>query len=120
MSRALAEDVARAFDDANADPASRVIVSTSEGRGDCKDHRQPESEAEARDPRHRPGRQARRRRDSRLGRVRRIQMGAELRLRRLGRGRTRLLPRSGTWRLRDERVTMLLPAMVGLANAREM
>jgi enoyl-CoA hydratase/carnithine racemase len=54
MNRALVDDVARAFDDANADPATRAIVFTGEGRAFCagddrKDHRHPESEAEARD-----------------------------------------------------------------------
>jgi enoyl-CoA hydratase/carnithine racemase len=54
MTRALVDDVARAFDDANADPATRAIVFTGEGRAFCagddrKDHRHPESEAAARD-----------------------------------------------------------------------
>ena len=54
MNRALVDDVARAFDDANADPGTRVIVFTGEGRAFCagddrKDHRHPDSEAEARD-----------------------------------------------------------------------
>lgn len=54
MNRALIDDVARAFDDANADPETRAIVFTGEGRAFCagddrKDHRHPDSEAEARD-----------------------------------------------------------------------
>jgi len=54
MNRALVDDVARAFDDANADPATRVILFTGEGRAFCagddrKDHRHPAGEAEARD-----------------------------------------------------------------------
>jgi enoyl-CoA hydratase/carnithine racemase len=54
MNRALVDDVARAFDDANADPATRVILFTGEGRAFCagddrKDHSHPESEAEARE-----------------------------------------------------------------------
>ena len=54
MNRALVDDVARAFDDANADPGTRAILFTGEGRAFCagddrKDHRHPESEAEARD-----------------------------------------------------------------------
>ena len=54
MNRALVDDVARAFDEANADPATRAIVFTGEGRAFCagddrKDHRHPESEAEALD-----------------------------------------------------------------------
>jgi enoyl-CoA hydratase/carnithine racemase len=54
MNRALVDDVARAFDDANADPATRAIVFTGEGRAFCagddrKEHRHPESEDEARD-----------------------------------------------------------------------
>jgi enoyl-CoA hydratase/carnithine racemase len=53
MNRALIEDVARAFDDANADPATRAILFTGEGRAFCagddrRDHTHPESEAEAR------------------------------------------------------------------------
>ena len=54
MSRALLDDVARAFDDANADPATRAIVFTGEGRAFCAgddrhEHVHPESEEEARD-----------------------------------------------------------------------
>jgi enoyl-CoA hydratase/carnithine racemase len=54
MNRALVDDVARAFDDANADRATRAIVFTGEGRAFCagddrKDHRHPESESEARE-----------------------------------------------------------------------
>jgi enoyl-CoA hydratase/carnithine racemase len=54
MNRALVDDVACAFDDANADAATRAIVFTGEGRAFCagddrKDHRHPASEAEARD-----------------------------------------------------------------------
>ncbi len=54
MNRQLIDDVARAFDDANADPATRAIVFTGEGRAFCagddrQDHVHPESEAAARD-----------------------------------------------------------------------
>jgi len=54
MNRRLIEDVARAFDDANADPVTRAIVFTGEGRAFCAGddrhaHVHPESEAEARD-----------------------------------------------------------------------
>lgn len=53
MNRALIEDVARAFDDANADPATRAIVFTGEGRAFCAgddrhDHVHPGSVEEAR------------------------------------------------------------------------
>lgn len=52
MNRQLIEDVARAFDDANADPATRAIVLTGEGRAFCAgddrhEHAHPESEAAA-------------------------------------------------------------------------
>ena len=52
MNRALVDDVARAFDAANADPATRAILFTGEGRAFCagddrKDHRHPGSESEA-------------------------------------------------------------------------
>ncbi|MCO5147158.1 MAG: enoyl-CoA hydratase/isomerase family protein [Aquamicrobium sp.] len=54
MNRALLDDVARAFDEANADPATRAIVFTGEGRAFCAgddrhEHAHPESEEEARD-----------------------------------------------------------------------
>lgn len=54
MNRQLIDDVARAFDDANADAATRAIVLTGEGRAFCagddrRDHVHPESEEEARD-----------------------------------------------------------------------
>lgn len=53
MNRQLIEDVARAFDDANGDPATRAILFTGEGRAFCAgddrhDHVHPETEAEAR------------------------------------------------------------------------
>ncbi len=53
MNRALIDDVARAFDDANADPATKVIIFTGEGRAFCagddrREHAHPESEAQAR------------------------------------------------------------------------
>lgn len=53
MNRQLIDDVARAFDDANADQATRVIVFTGKGRAFCagddrKAHVHPESEEEAR------------------------------------------------------------------------
>jgi enoyl-CoA hydratase/carnithine racemase len=54
MNRQLIDDVAVAFDDAHADPATRVIVFTGAGRAFCagddrRDHVQPADEAEARD-----------------------------------------------------------------------
>ena len=54
MNRQLIDDVAMAFDDANADPATRVILFTGIGRAFCagddrKAHVHPESEEEARD-----------------------------------------------------------------------
>jgi enoyl-CoA hydratase/carnithine racemase len=54
MNRQLIDDVARAFDDANADDATRVIIFTGEGRAFCagddrRQHVHPESEADARD-----------------------------------------------------------------------
>ncbi|UCH75981.1 MAG: enoyl-CoA hydratase/isomerase family protein [Rhodospirillales bacterium] len=54
MNRQLIDDVARAFDDANADPGTRAIVFTGMGRAFCagddrKAHVHPESEEEARD-----------------------------------------------------------------------
>jgi enoyl-CoA hydratase/carnithine racemase len=54
MNRALIDDVARAFDDANACPDTKVIVFTGEGRAFCagddrREHVHPETEAEARD-----------------------------------------------------------------------
>lgn len=54
MNRQLIDDVAEAFDDANADPATRVILFTGIGRAFCagddrKAHVHPESEEEARD-----------------------------------------------------------------------
>lgn len=54
MNRALIDDVARAFDRANADPATRAIVFTGNGAAFCagddrKAHVHPESEAQARD-----------------------------------------------------------------------
>ncbi|GMQ75942.1 MAG: enoyl-CoA hydratase/isomerase family protein [Gammaproteobacteria bacterium] len=54
MNRQLIDDVARAFDDANADPATRAMVFTGEGRAFCagddrREHVHPESEAQARD-----------------------------------------------------------------------
>lgn len=53
MNRQLIDDVARAFDDANADNATRAIVFTGEGRAFCagddrQDHAHPDSEADAR------------------------------------------------------------------------
>jgi len=53
MNRQLIDDVARAFDDANADPATRVIIITGEGRAFCAgddrhDHVHPENEEAAR------------------------------------------------------------------------
>ena len=52
MNRQLIVDVARAFDEANADEATRVILFTGAGRAFCAgddrhEHRHPESEAEA-------------------------------------------------------------------------
>ena len=54
MNRQLIDDVARAFNDANADPATRAIIFTGAGRAFCAgddrhEHVHPETEAEARD-----------------------------------------------------------------------
>jgi len=54
MNRQLIDDVARAFDDANADPDCRAILFTGEGRAFCagddrREHIHPSSEAEARE-----------------------------------------------------------------------
>ena len=54
MNRQLIDEVARAFDDANADTATRVIIFTGTGRAFCagddrREHVHPEGEAEARD-----------------------------------------------------------------------
>ena len=54
MNRQLIDDVARAFNDANADRATRVIIFTGVGRAFCagddrREHIHPENEAEARD-----------------------------------------------------------------------
>lgn len=54
MNRQLIDDVARAFDHANADPATRAIIFTGEGRAFCagddrREHVHPKSEEEARD-----------------------------------------------------------------------
>lgn len=54
MNRALIDDLARAFEDANADPATRAIILTGAGKAFCagddrREHVHPEGEAEARD-----------------------------------------------------------------------
>ncbi len=54
MNRRLIDEVAQAFDDANRDAATRVIVLTGAGRAFCagddrKAHSHPQTEAEARD-----------------------------------------------------------------------
>ena len=54
MNRQLIDDVARAFDHANADPTTRAIIFTGEGRAFCagddrRAHVHPNSEEEARD-----------------------------------------------------------------------
>jgi enoyl-CoA hydratase/carnithine racemase len=54
MNRQLIDDVARAFDDANADRATGAIIFTGEGRAFCagddrRDHVHPDSEESARD-----------------------------------------------------------------------
>lgn len=54
MNRSLIDDVARAFDDANADTQTKVILFTGEGRAFCagddrNEHVHPENEEEARD-----------------------------------------------------------------------
>ncbi|WP_294612173.1 enoyl-CoA hydratase/isomerase family protein [uncultured Roseovarius sp.] len=54
MNRALIDDVARAFEDANADPATRAIIFTGAGKAFCagddrREHVHPETEEEARD-----------------------------------------------------------------------
>ncbi len=53
MNPQLIEDVAKAFEDANGDPATRAILFTGEGRAFCagddrKEHVHPESETQAR------------------------------------------------------------------------
>jgi len=53
MNRRLIDDVARAFEDANADAATRAIIFTGEGRAFCagddrRDHVHPDSEEAAR------------------------------------------------------------------------
>lgn len=54
MNRQLIDDVAHAFDDANADPGTRAIILTGAGKAFCagddrKAHVHPETEEEARD-----------------------------------------------------------------------
>jgi enoyl-CoA hydratase/carnithine racemase len=54
MNRQLIDDVAQAFDDANTDQATRVIIFTGEGRAFCagddrREHKHPENEQQARD-----------------------------------------------------------------------
>jgi enoyl-CoA hydratase/carnithine racemase len=54
MNRTLVENVVQAFDDANADSATRVILFTGAGRAFCagddrNEHRHPENEAAARE-----------------------------------------------------------------------
>ncbi|MCP4470969.1 MAG: enoyl-CoA hydratase/isomerase family protein [Gammaproteobacteria bacterium] len=54
MNRTLIDDVRRAFDEANADDATRVILFSGEGRAFCagddrNEHKHPASEAEARE-----------------------------------------------------------------------
>jgi len=53
MNRQLIEDVAHAFDDANADPTTRAIIFTGKGRAFCAgddrhEHLHPETEIQAR------------------------------------------------------------------------
>ncbi|NIY75677.1 enoyl-CoA hydratase/isomerase family protein [Thalassospira sp. HF15] len=54
MNRGLIDDVARAFEDANTDPETRVIIFTGAGKAFCagddrREHVHPETEGEARD-----------------------------------------------------------------------
>ncbi len=54
MNRVLIDDVARAFEDANADARTRAIIFTGAGRAFCagddrREHVHPENEAQARD-----------------------------------------------------------------------
>ncbi|SHL73480.1 Enoyl-CoA hydratase/carnithine racemase [Roseovarius marisflavi] len=54
MNRQLIDDVARAFEDANGDPATRAIIFTGAGKAFCagddrREHVHPETEEEARD-----------------------------------------------------------------------
>jgi len=54
MNRQLIDDVAQAFDDANADQATAVVIFTGEGRAFCagddrRQHQHPENEQQARD-----------------------------------------------------------------------
>jgi enoyl-CoA hydratase/carnithine racemase len=54
MNRQLIDDVAKAFDDANADELTRVIIFSGEGRAFCagddrREHSHPDNEQQARD-----------------------------------------------------------------------
>jgi enoyl-CoA hydratase/carnithine racemase len=54
MNRQLIDDVAKAFDDANADEQTRVIIFSGEGRAFCagddrREHSHPDNEQQARD-----------------------------------------------------------------------
>lgn len=54
MNRQLIDDVARAFEEANADPATRAMIFTGAGKAFCagddrREHVHPETEEEARD-----------------------------------------------------------------------
>ena len=54
MNRALIDDVARAFNDANSDPSTRAIIFTGAGKAFCagddrREHVHPETEEDARD-----------------------------------------------------------------------
>ncbi|MDT8326036.1 MAG: enoyl-CoA hydratase/isomerase family protein [Roseovarius sp.] len=54
MNRQLIDDVARAFEDANGDPATRAIIFTGAGKAFCagddrREHVHPETEEQARD-----------------------------------------------------------------------
>ena len=54
MNRQLIDDVARAFEDANADPRTRVMILTGAGKAFCagddrREHVHPETEQQARD-----------------------------------------------------------------------
>ncbi len=106
MNLQLIDDVAEAFDDANADPATKAIIFTGTGRAFCAgddrhEHVQPADDGRGQRPgrRHpaahrgdRVRRQAGGGRDQRLGGRRWLRMGDQLRLPDLGGERPGFFP----------------------------